>query len=116
MKSFIHQPLFVALALMLCYGCGSRSSEESVREEQKIREAATAYRDAYMSGFSILAVGEGSTNLSRSSIQSVEKSSNGWLVIFLASHGSNHVESPAQLGQIHVYIKSSGELDRVVRK
>lgn len=69
-----------------------------------------------MSGFSILAAGEGSSNLSRSSIQSVEKSSNGWLVIFSASPVSNHMESPVQFGQIRVYIKPSGELDRVVRE
>lgn len=61
-KAFIHQAALAAwLSLLLCYGCGSRSSEESAREEQRIKDAATAYRDAYMSGFSILAAGEGST-------------------------------------------------------
>lgn len=117
MKLFIYKPtLIVGFAVVLCCGCGSRPSKESAREEQKVREVATAYRDAYVSGFTTLDAGETFTNLLQSSIQSVEKSSNGWLVIFSTHHASNSTTSPTQLKQIHVYIKPSGELGKILSK
>lgn len=113
MKLFIYKPALTACftAVLWC-GCGNYSAQESAKEEQKIREVATVYRDAYMSGFSTLSAGETFTNLSQGSIRSVEKLSNGWLVIFSAPD----VRNDAKLTEIHVYIKPSGELDRIVSK
>ena len=113
MKSFFNRlTLIVGLALVLGCGCDSRPS----KEEQKTRELAIIYRDAYMSGYSVLGNEEIYDSLSQSTIQSVEKSSNGWLVVFLGSQAGIKAGSTNQPRKLHVYITPTGKLERAILK
>jgi hypothetical protein len=77
------------------------------KDEQEIRQLAIKYRDAYVSGFSVLGPDDMAKNLADSAVQSVEKSPTGWQVLFVSRTGRNPL--------LRVYVKGSGEMDRIER-
>jgi hypothetical protein len=81
-------------------------------DESAVKEIATKYRDAYVSGFSAAGSEETASNLAAGTIQSVEKSPAGWHVAFVTKMEQNH--NPHEY-YLHVYIKDSGELEKTVR-
>ena len=102
--------IFLAgLSVMLLLGCGHEAQKPISQDELIIRTNATVYRDAYVSGFSVAGSENIATNLARGTIQSVESLPAGWHVVF-STKTSQHEYV------LDVYLKDSGELDRIVRQ
>jgi hypothetical protein len=86
-------------------------SEQGISEE-RIRQLAIQHRDQWLAKHAT----EDSTQLAHGVIQSVEKVESGWHVVFATRTGGGPgAEEGLHVYFLHLYLTSSGELDRVVR-
>jgi hypothetical protein len=89
-----------------------RDASPASTSQARIRELATQYRDEWVAKDT----SGDSAHLARAVIQSVEKVENGWHVVFAARTGGGPgAEEGLHIYYLHVYLTSSGALDRVVR-
>ncbi len=118
MKAVTKWLLFLSLPCVL----GSPSCERVQREpvvisghgisEERVRELAAQYRDQWLAKNA----SSDSAQLARGVIQSVEKVESGWHVVFATRTGGGPgAEEGLHVYFLHLYLTSSGELDRVVR-
>ena len=80
--------------------------------EAEVRQLATKYRDQWLA----TTQPEAALWLAQGHIVSVKHLSNGWHVVFETKTG-NHPSTPEGLHiyYLHIYLKASGELDRIVQ-
>lgn len=80
--------------------------------EAEVRQLATKYRDQWL----VTTQPEEAVWLAQGRLVSVRQLSNGWHVVFETKTG-NHPSTPEGLHiyYLHIYLKASGELDRIVR-
>ncbi len=111
--------LLFAMALLssLLVGSGCRRSlqgspPDTLLTKAQVRELAIRYRDEYVAKNHP----EDSSFLARGIIQTVERTSDGWHVIFVTETGHDSTTPEGMHDYyLHVFLKASGELDRIER-
>lgn len=118
MKAVIRWVVFLSLPFALgAASCERVKPEPAVISEhriseERVRELATQYRDQWLPRNA----SEDSAHLARGVIQSVEKVETGWHVVFTTRTGGGPgAEEGLHVYFLHLYLTSSGELDKVVR-
>jgi hypothetical protein len=110
LHSFLLAALTGALLVGGFIGCSRHTPVQKPLTEAQVRQLATTYRDEWLAKNSV----DDSATLARSTIVSIEKQLEGWHVTFVTPTGHTLPEGRHDY-YLHVYIKPSGELDRIVR-
>jgi hypothetical protein len=80
--------------------------------EVEVRKLATQYRDQWVAANQP----EGASWLAQGRIVSVQQSPNGWHVVFATKTGDDpRTPEGLHIYYLHIYLKASGELDKIVR-
>jgi hypothetical protein len=109
-RPFVLSSLAVAVLLVsLVAGCkpAKAKAQATGAPEVNVIEVATKYRDEWLASSSP----RDAARLARSTILGKTRTPIGWHVIFSTPAGSNPATPEATL---HVYLKASGELERIV--
>lgn len=93
-------------------GCPQQPSGRHSLSEEHVRHLAVQYRDEWLTRNPSA---EASV-LARGKIQSAERTTDAWHVVFITQTGHDR-SSPEGMHDyyLHVYVKHSGELDRIER-
>jgi len=102
----------VTLLLTTAVGCSQQPAEQPSLSDAQVRQFATKHRDEWLAK----SASEDAAVLARSTIVLVEKQPQGWHITFKTPTGHSQA-TPEGIHDyyLHVYIKPSGELDRIVR-
>lgn len=110
---------FVLLTLsivLISFSCERAQRQPSLVSEQaisevRVRQLATQYRDQWLAE----RTAEDTAQLARGAIKLVEKIESGWHVVYATPTGGGPgMEEGLHIYYLHVYLNSSGELDKVV--
>ena len=113
-----HWLLSLTLLFTLTFSsCKSSQQQISTIPEQpiseiRIRQIALQYRDQWLAKNNV----EQTMQLEKSAIKSVKETKSGWHVIYSTVTGDEiGMEEGLHIYYLHVYLTSSGDLDKVVR-
>jgi len=111
-RSFLLSALLVTLLLASLAGCARQSPQQPDLSDARVRELATKYRNEWLATNASTDAGA----LARGTIQSVERLAGGWHVVFVTATGHSST-TPEGVHDyfVHIYLKLSGQLDRIER-
>jgi hypothetical protein len=112
LRPFLRVAFAVTMLFADSVGCCQQPPEQPSLSDSQVRQFATKYRDEWLAK----SKSDDTAVLARSAIVSVEKQPQGWHITFKTPTGHSQTKPDGIHDYyLQVYIKSSGEFDKIVR-